>query len=203
VNAASRWDGAYRGEPPPWDIGRPQPAVERIAAGGGFRGRVLDAGCGTGENSLYLARLGLDVLGIDWSELAIARARAKAVERAPDSRFEVADALDLGPLGRSFDSVLDCGLFHTFDDRDRATYVRSLGAVVRSGGVLHVLCFSDREAWGGAPRRVGRDEIVEAFAIGWIVRAIEPERFATRIHDDGALAWHAEIERAGPSQPAA
>jgi SAM-dependent methyltransferase len=196
VTTAGRWDGAYRGEPPPWDIGRPQPIVERIAAAGGFGGEVLDAGCGTGENSLHLASLGLEVLGVDWSALAIERALAKALERSSEARFEVADALDLAALGRAFDSVLDCGLFHTFDDPERAAYVSSLASVVRSGGVLHVLCFSDREPWGGGPRRVTRAELSAAFADGWDVRAIDEARFATRFHDGGALAWHATIERA-------
>ena len=197
MTAASRWDSAYRGEPPPWDIDRPQPAVERIAADGGFRGDVLDAGCGTGENALFLAARGLDVTGVDWSGLAIERARAKAAGRGLDMRFEQADALSLGTLEATFDSVLDCGLFHTFEDPDRARYVGSLASVVHPGGLLHLLCFSDREPWGGGPRRVTEGEIRDAFADGWRVAAIEPEVFATRIHDDGALAWHATIARVG------
>ncbi|HET7027381.1 MAG TPA: class I SAM-dependent methyltransferase [Candidatus Limnocylindrales bacterium] len=197
MTAASRWDAAYRGEPPPWEIDRPQPVVERIAAADGFRGDVLDAGCGTGENALFLAARGLAVTGIDWSALATERARAKATDRGLDVRFEQADALSLDALGASFDSVLDCGLFHTFEDPERARYVVSLASVVRRRGVLHVLCFSDREPWSGGPRRVTQAEIRASFADGWTVRAIEPEIFATRIHDGGALAWHATIERVG------
>jgi SAM-dependent methyltransferase len=195
MTAASRWDSAYRGEPPPWEIGRPQPFVTRIAADGGFRGDVLDAGCGTGENALYLASLGLELFGVDWSALAVERARAKAAERGVPAEFEVGDALDLAAFGRSFDSALDCGLFHTFEDPERARYVGSLASVLRPGAVLHLLCFSDREPWGGGPRRVSREELRAAFAGGWTITSIEPERFAMRIHDDGALAWHATIER--------
>jgi SAM-dependent methyltransferase len=201
MSEASRWDSAYRGEPPPWDIGRPQPAVERIAAGGGFRGEVLDAGCGTGENALFLAARGLDVLGVDWSRLAIERARMKAAERGVRATFEVADALDLGALHRTFESVLDCGLFHTFEDGDRATYVSSLASVVRPGGVLQLLCFSDREPWTGGPRLVSQAEIRAAFADGWRVVSIEAEQFAMTINDRGALAWHATVERS-PDRPA-
>jgi hypothetical protein len=61
--------------------------------------------------------------------------------------------------------------------------------------VVHVLCFSDREPWGGGPRRVSQAEIRDAFAKGWTVRSIEAARFATTLHDQGALAWHATIER--------
>jgi hypothetical protein len=56
------WDASYRDGRAPWDIGKPQPAVARVAAAGGFAGTVLDAGCGTGENALHVASLGLSVL---------------------------------------------------------------------------------------------------------------------------------------------
>lgn len=49
------WDASYQDGPAPWDTGRPQPAVLRLAADGGFAGTLLDAGCGTGENALHLS----------------------------------------------------------------------------------------------------------------------------------------------------
>jgi len=191
------WESAYRGSPPPWDIGRPQPVVVTIASAGGFRSPVLDAGCGTGENALYLAGLGLDVVGLDGARLAIDRAREKAVSKSLDVEFVAGDALALAELGRAFASVLDCGLFHTFDDPDRARYVASLGEIVEPRGIVQLLCFSDREPWGGGPRRVSQAEIRAAFADGWTVASIDDARFATRLHDDGARAWHATIERSG------
>src|SRR5262245_37377454 len=63
--AGEPWDASYAGGPAPWDIGRPQPAIVRLAAEGAFAGAVLDAGCGTGDNALHIASLGLDVLGVD------------------------------------------------------------------------------------------------------------------------------------------
>ena len=75
------WDASYHDGPPPWDIGQPQPAIVRLASDGGFAGAVLDAGCGTGENALHLASLGLTVLGVDVAETALAIARAKASDR--------------------------------------------------------------------------------------------------------------------------
>src|SRR6266852_9065369 len=75
------WDASYYDGPAPWDIGRPQPAIVRLASEGGFAGAVLDAGCGTGENALHLASLGLPVLGVDVAETALAIAREKARAR--------------------------------------------------------------------------------------------------------------------------
>src|SRR5919109_94812 len=94
--AGQPWDASYHDGPAPWDIGRPQPAVVRLASEGGFAGAVLDAGCGTGENALHVAALGLPVLGVDVAETALAMARKKAAERRLDDagidvEFAVAD----------------------------------------------------------------------------------------------------------------
>ncbi len=97
---ASSWDGAYATDAPaPWDIGRPQQAFVRLADRGLLGGRVLDAGCGTGEHALPAASRGADALGVDISPLAIERARGKAAERGVTARFEVGDLLDPGRLG--------------------------------------------------------------------------------------------------------
>jgi SAM-dependent methyltransferase len=192
---ARRWDLTYRGRLPPWDIGRPQPVVVRLADQGVFSGTVLDAGCGTGENAIELASRGLDVLGIDWAPAAISAAVSKAGARGVKVQFSVGSALNLGRLGRSFERVLDCGLFHTFNDEQRAAYVASLGVALRPRGLLVLLCFSDEEPWDGGPRRVTQEEIRSAFDVGWSVASISRERFATRLHDAGAIAWLATIER--------
>ena len=122
---------------PPWDIGRPQPAVLRLADEGAFAGAVLDAGCGTGENTLHVAALGLRVLGVDVAETALSSAREKAADRGIAADFAVADALHLDRLGRAFETVLDCGLLHTFDSDERPSYVASLASVTSLGGNLH------------------------------------------------------------------
>jgi len=191
------WDASYRDGPAPWDIGRPQPAVVRLAAAGGFAGAVLDAGCGTGENALLVASLGWPVLGVDVAETALAIARAKAAERGIDAEFAAADALHLERLGRRFATVLDCGLFHSFGGDERPGYVASLASVTEPAGTLYVLCFSD-DGPGTGPHPVSRAELRAAFGpgSGWNVAAIEPDRVQTRYHDDdGAPAWLATMKR--------
>jgi SAM-dependent methyltransferase len=76
------WDASYQDGPAPWDVGGPQPTIVRLASDGAFTGAVLDAGCGTGENALHLAALGLPVLGFDVAETALAIARQKAAARS-------------------------------------------------------------------------------------------------------------------------
>jgi SAM-dependent methyltransferase len=191
------WDASYHDGPAPWDTGRPQPAVVRVAAEGGFAGAVLDAGCGTGENALHIAALGWPVLGVDVAETALAIARAKADDRGIEVEFATADALGLDRLGRIFDTVLDCGLFHSFGGDERAGYVASLASVTRREGTLYVLCFSDDGPDTG-PHPVSQEELRAAFdpTTGWHVAAVEPDRVQTRYHDeDGAPAWFATIKR--------
>ena len=191
------WDASYQDGPAPWDVGRPQPAVVRVASAGGFAGAVLDAGCGTGENALHVASLGLPVLGVDVAETALAIARAKAADRGLEIEFAWADALRLERLERRFDTVLDCGLFHAFDGSERPGYVASLASVTKPGGTLYVLCFSD-DGPGTGPHPVSQEQLRAAFrpGTGWDVAAIEPDRVLTRFHDDaGAPAWFVTIKR--------
>jgi len=191
------WDASYRDGPAPWDIDGPQPAIVNLASNGVFAGAVLDAGCGTGENALHLASLGLSVLGVDVAETALAIAREKATDRGLEVEFAVADAFQLEGLGRTFDTVLDCGLFHTFDSDERPRYVASLASVTARDGTLYVLCFSDSGPDTG-PHPVSREDLRSAFnpSSGWNIAAIESERVHTRFHDNGAPARLATLKRA-------
>ena len=195
--AGQPWDASYHDGPAPWDTGQPQPAVVHLASEGGFAGAVLDAGCGTGENTLHVASLGLPVLGVDVAETALAMAREKADARGIDAEFVIADALQLGRLGRLFETVLDCGLFHTFDGDERRGYVASLTSVTERGATLYVLCFSDVGPGAGGPHPTSQEELRAAFnrSNGWDVTAIKPERIKTRFDADGAPAWLATIMR--------
>ena len=188
------FDAMYTGTPP-WDIGRPQGSLRAVADAGGLRGRVLDAGCGTGEHALMAATLGLDASGIDGSPTAIGLARQKAAERGIDVRFLVGDALDLGSLGEFFDTVIDSGLFHVFDDDDRVRYVDSLRAATAPGGRVYVLCFSDRFPPGFGPRRVSEEEIRASFSDGWTIEAIDAVGFEVNFSPEPIPAWLATINR--------
>jgi len=191
------WDASYTDGPAPWDIGRPQPAIARLASSGGFAGTVLDAGCGTGEHALLVASLGLPVVGVDVAETALAMARKKASDRGMEVEFVAADALHLERVGRRFQTVLDCGLFHAFDGEERPAYVASLASVAEHGSTLYVLCFSDHGPNTG-PHPVSEKELRDRFtsSTGWNIASIKAERIHTRFHgENGAPAWLATIKR--------
>src|SRR5947209_4813202 len=189
----STFENIYAGQPP-WEIGRPQKAFLDVADR--ITGSVLDAGCGTGENALFFAGRGQKVTGIDFLAEPINRAKRKAAERGLTATFLVMDALALKQLPEVFDSIIDSGLFHVFSDDDRRRYVEGLATVLKPGGRLFLLCFSDEEPGEQGPRRVSRKEIEDAFAKGWAVESIEPSRYEVRpdpkdisFSDGGPRAW--------------
>jgi SAM-dependent methyltransferase len=180
---------------PPWDIGRPQPAFDDLAHNGELIGKVLDVGCGTGEHALLAASLGHAAAGIDAAPKAIELAKKKAAERQLPARFVVWDALDLPLLEEQFGTVLDCGLFHVFDDTDRVRFVQSLSAVVPAGGRYYLLCFSDRQPGDWGPRRITEREIRDSFSQRWEIESIEPVVLDITIDPHGAQAWLAKMTR--------
>ena len=198
--AGGSWDEAYQQNSVPWDIGRPQPAILRIAEWGGFVERVLDNGCGTGEHALLAASMGLEVKGVDVAGTAIERARAKARQRGLSAEFIVGDVLALDQIDRlepPFRTVLDVGCFHTFANADRPLYASSLAAVTDTGSELHLLCFSEHTPGNDGPRRVTQGEITATFSRDWDVESIEPDTFAVSNLWSGPTpsAWLARIVR--------
>lgn len=186
------WNAMYSGSQPPpsWETGRPQPTFVRLAESGLLYGRVLDAGCGTGEHALLAAAHGADAVGIDISPRAITYARGKAARRGVPARFEVADVLNLEHLEMTFDTVMDVGLFHVLDDDARVRYVASLASVLQAGGMCYLMCFSDRqESRYRFPRRVRQDELRCAFTDGWVVTDIVPDSFELIPGPRTAAGW--------------
>ncbi len=188
------FNSAYK-DIPPWDIGRPQKEFIRLAEDGEINGRVLDVGCGTGENALYLAHLGFEVWGIDGAPSAIKKAKEKAKKRGITVNFLVFDALKLQSLQTKFNTVIDCGLFHVFTDEERPIFVTSLSSTLQPGGKYFMLCFSEHEPGSCGPRRVTQAEIRAAFSKGWKINYIREAEFETMFDAEGVKAWLSSITR--------
>jgi SAM-dependent methyltransferase len=193
------FENFYAG-PAPWDIGKPQECFVAIADQ--VTGPVLDAGCGTGEHALFFAAQGHQVVGVDFVPEAIQRARRKAAEQGLPVKFLVRDATALGDWAEHFATVIDCGLFHVFSDDDRRRYVQELSRVVKPGGRLFLMCFSDEEPGTEGPRRVSRQELYDAFARGWKIESVHPAQ--CEVHPEftecafskgGPKVWFAAIRR--------
>jgi cyclopropane fatty-acyl-phospholipid synthase-like methyltransferase len=195
------FENAYAGKAP-WDIGKPQAPF--VAVADRVTSPILDAGCGTGDAALFFAARGHRVTGIDFVDEPIRRARVKAAERGLPVEFLVKDALTLGDWRERFASVIDSGLFHVFSEDDRRRYVEGLAVVLRPGGRLFLMCFSDAEPGTEGPRRVSRQELYDVFADGWEVESVQPARVEinpefteVRFSEGGPKAWFATVRRLG------
>jgi SAM-dependent methyltransferase len=189
------FDDVYR-MTPPWEIGRAQHEIVRLEESGVIVGDVLDVGCGTGENALYLAGRGHEVWGVDVAAIAVERAREKAKGRGIAATFLVHDVMYLEALGRTFDTVIDSGLFHTLSDSDRRRFLRSLATVLRPGGTYFMLAFSELAPGDyDLPRRLSVQEIRDIFVKKWGVHWIRPAVFENSLREDGSPAWLASITR--------
>jgi ubiquinone/menaquinone biosynthesis C-methylase UbiE len=193
------FENLYAG-PAPWDIPKPQAPFAAIADR--ITSPVLDAGCGTGEHALFFAARGHWVVGIDFVDEAIRRARLKAAKRGLSVEFLVKDATALDDWGERFATVIDSGLFHVFSDDDRRRYVQGLTRVVKPGGRLFLMTFREKEPGTEGPRRVTRQELYDAFANGWEVESIQPCQFEinpefteVKFSEGGPKAWFAVIRR--------
>jgi SAM-dependent methyltransferase len=193
-------DAMYRGEyrsdqgltvSPPWEIGAPQPAVVALVETDRVAGRVLDAGCGTGQHARYLAAAGHHVVAVDGAPTAIALARARAAELAtsgsvasvvqhlssgrPGVVYEVADATELPGHVDEFDTVLDVGLLHCLDAADQERYVAALHRACRPDATVYILC---------STRAVTPERLHELFGDGWDLAEPVPSTLVGKVPED-------------------
>lgn len=191
---------------PPWDIGKPQAPFLTVLDQ--IRSPILDVGCGTGSTAIFLAAKGHKVTGVDFVEKAIQRAHTKAAEQGVSVNFLVKDAMTLASWNERFSSVIDSGLFHVYagknQKQDQRRYVEGLAHVLKPGGRLFLLSFTEEAPEGGVSER----ELHDVFADGWEVESIQqvvgelspqflaehPEAFST----EGPKMWFAIIRRIEP-----
>ena len=182
----------YQGVPL-WEIDGPQSEIVHLAEHGEIRSPILDVGCGTGENALYLAGLGFEVTGIDIVPTAVEKALSKAKKRSLAATFMVWDALRLQELHRRFNAVLDSGFFHVLPDKKRPVFVKTLASVLDLGGSYLMMCFSEHEPGSWGPRRVTQAEIRESFKHGWRIDYIREAIFDTNLGSRKCKAWFSSI----------
>lgn len=147
------WDSFYRQHAPdrlPWETGNPeQDLVELIEGGKIGKGRVLDICSGLGTQSIYLAKRGFEVYGIDISPTAVEMALERCREEGVACRFSQGNAADLGYSDGFFTFVFDRGCFHSVPPKQREAFIRGVHRVLKKGGRYYLKCFSEKngEAW--------------------------------------------------------
>lgn len=123
----------YRHFRAPWDIGPRQELVELVEAGRIQPCRTIDLGCGAGANAVYLALHGFDVTGVDFSEAAIDKARARASAAEARINFVLDDLTDLRHITGTFDFLLDYGVLDDLRPWQREAYLRHMLPLTHPG----------------------------------------------------------------------
>lgn len=179
------WDLAYLIGFTPWDSGQPaRELVEKVEGGLIKPCRVLDVGCGTGANVVFLAEKGFEAHGLDISKIALLKARRRAAKRGVKCFFHQLDFLDSEGVKRlgAFDLAIDIGCYHTIHSgRDRVSYVSSLTSVLKGGGEYLLWCFQRGKLYSWGPTGVDRGEIERYFGERYAV--LESRRINT-LHRD-------------------
>jgi SAM-dependent methyltransferase len=165
----------------PWDIGGPQPVVQRLVALGAIKGEVLDPGTGPGHHAIYYASKGFSVTGIDGSATALERARENARRAGVSVNFELADATKLEGFDNRFDTVVDCAFYHTFStDPDlQKAYVQALHRATKPGARLYMFEFGEHDVNGfKMMRSLSEDDFRQVLpAGGWEITHLGPATY--------------------------
>ena len=178
---------AVYGDVPPWDIGAAQPAMSALLARYPPASPILDVGCGSGDLSIHLAKLGSEVLGIDFVETAITQAQDKVASLPPEVAqrltFQVADALKPSLLGRQFGAIVDSGFFHLFDHEQCDRYVEELAHALHPGGLYYLHAFSMDFPIPNMPRQITPEEVQARFTSekGWHIKELQAVEFFSRV----------------------
>lgn len=121
----------YRYFRAPWDIGAREELVSLVESGRIKPGRAIDLGCGAGANAIYLAQNGFEVTGVDFTEAAIEKARAK--EAGVQVNFIVDDLTNLRHVSGTFDLLLDYGTLDDLRLHQRESYLRNMLTLTHPG----------------------------------------------------------------------
>lgn len=155
IDAVLRWVrfNLWYFQNPPWDTGISPPELQAFVRDH-KPGRVLDLGCGTGTNLLFLARAGWQVCGVDYALRAVETAKRKLSRAGLAASVRVGDVSRLEALVGTFDLVLDIGCYHSLTTPSRSGYRAGLRRLLAPGGSFLIYAHLRQ----GEGQNVGIDE---------------------------------------------
>jgi len=147
------WNDRYAARETPWDSGEPSRELRRVVKERKIAPcRMLEIGCGTGTNAIWLARQGFRVTGVDVSPLAIEAAKAKARKAGVRVKLSAADILRMPREGQPYAFVFDRGVYHHLRTVDLKAFLKALQWAVKPGGLYLTLAGNANDT---TPRDMG------------------------------------------------
>ena len=190
----------YRAGTVPWDLGKPDlNLIHTVTSTPISPCKTLEIGCGTGDNAIWLAQQGFEVLAVDAVPIAIEQAREKAAKAGARCDFHVLDVFLEQFAGGPYHFAFDRGFLHTIDsDQVRKSFAEKLAGSLDEGGLWLSLLGNADEARGGPgpPRRTARD-IVNALEPSFEILSLVSSHFELR-QMDSARSWVALFRKRPP-----
>jgi len=167
-NARDFYETIYSTKKPaghPWVAGTASPELINLVWEGVISPgmKVLEAGCGIGTESVFLAVRGMDVTSIDLSESAISLSKQLAKFYGVEINFQQGDATNPDFPDESFDVICEQGVFHHLTDEEREPYAKTITRLLRPNGLFVLRSYSDKIPGGPQPRRIKSDELIDIF----------------------------------------
>jgi SAM-dependent methyltransferase len=191
------WDTAYREGTPPWESGTPSEELVRALSEGIIRPcPVLELGCGTGADAVWMARRKFDVTAVDVSPMAIERARTRAEMADASLRFVLEDVFRFAKQNaETFDLVYDAGFYHFIRRVDLVRFLDLLWRVTKPGSLYLVMAGSDQETASGGPPQVSEETMRSELGRLFEFVHLRPCRFASPRRKEGYLGWSCLAKR--------
>ena len=191
--SGTEWDVHHQSDQPPWETGRPSQELQRVIIEQKIQPcRVIELGCGTGINAIWLAQHGFEVTAVDFNSLAIEKAGRRAAQANATIRFVLADVLELRERFDAFPFFFDRGCYHAVRRNDARGYLRTLQQITAPGSIGLVLTGNARDPHepGKGPPVVSAEEIHAELGSAFEILHLREFHF-DQIEDGGVrfLAW--------------
>lgn len=194
MKLADHWDQRYEARSTPWDSGlasrelRSRIEEEQLAPC-----RVLELGCGSGTNAVFLAELGFEVTATDCSGIAIQRGRELAEERGVGINWLCGDVCELD-FGEPFPFVFDRGCFHCCR-RERMPILPALKRATEPGSKMLVLTGNANEQREHGPPQLTEAELREELTGLFSIDSLREFHFEDHGGVQGPLGWSCWMTR--------
>jgi methyl halide transferase len=195
------WNKRYADCDTPWNTNQPSAELTRILREWSIApSRVVEIGCGTGTNALFLARQGFQVTAFDLSPLAIEQAEIRAAEEGVTVEFFSADILNLADMKGTFPFVFDRGVYHVVRRVNVEKFVDSIANLTSPGGFYLALAgnANEKDPAEGGPPRVSAQDICQDFASAFHVVQLREFHFDPSVIEgrtNRPLAWSILLRR--------